>query len=182
MKQGARPGPLLELIKNSHWFLDWMTELLVASPTNTITTFMGVVTANPANIEHILKTRFDNYPKGDRFIAVLEDFLGHIIFNSDGEYWKLQRKTASIEFSTKAIHAFIGDIVGREVIDRLLPLLSRASITGETLNLQEFLEPFNFNNICKVTFNEDPACLAGDTDEGSEFARAFMEATNLSVQ
>ncbi|KAJ0938583.1 hypothetical protein HanRHA438_Chr02g0051421 [Helianthus annuus] len=35
---------------------------------------------NPENIEHILKTRFENYPKGKPFTDLLGDFLGIGIF------------------------------------------------------------------------------------------------------
>ncbi|KAM0982902.1 hypothetical protein ACFXTH_015754 [Malus domestica] len=36
----------------------------------------------------MLKTNFENYPKGERFISLLEDFLDGRIFNSDGELLK----------------------------------------------------------------------------------------------
>ncbi|GLT69815.1 hypothetical protein SLA2020_419360, partial [Shorea laevis] len=43
------------------------------------------VTCHPKNIEHILRTRFDNYPKGPRWQEAFHDLLGEGIFNSDGE-------------------------------------------------------------------------------------------------
>lgn len=179
---GFQPNSFSELVKNSHRILDWTTELLKASPTSTVATYMGVVTANPENVEHILRTHFDNYPKGDRFVTILEDFLGRGIFNSDGDHWKLQRKTASLEFSTNTIRTFVMDNVRLEVVERLLPLLSRAAAAGQTLDLQEVLDLFAFDNVCKVAFNEDPARLAGDSAEGREFARAFEEASELIVR
>ncbi|KAG1341891.1 Cytochrome P450 94C1 [Cocos nucifera] len=178
----ARAGSFSELIRNSHRILEWTTELLATSPTGTVTTFMGVVTSNPSNVEHVLKNRFDNYPKGDRSTTILADFLGRGIFNSDGDHWKLQRKTASLEFNTKTIRTFILDNVHREVAGRLLPILSATAAAGEVLDLQDLLERLAFDNVCKVAFNEDPARLAGDTDEGREFAHAFEEATNLCIQ
>ncbi|KVI00783.1 cytochrome P450 [Cynara cardunculus var. scolymus] len=45
----------------------------------------------PCKHRIMLKTNFDNYPKGIRFISLLEDFVSRGIFNSDGEVWKAQK-------------------------------------------------------------------------------------------
>lgn len=87
-------GTLPEFLLNRHRFLDWTTEILSRTPTNTAVfhrpgKIHGIITANPLNVEHILKTNFENYPKGPRFIELLEDFLGRGIFNSDGYLWKV---------------------------------------------------------------------------------------------
>ncbi|XP_058107353.1 cytochrome P450 CYP94D108-like [Magnolia sinica] len=183
-------GSLLEFVKNRHRLHDWLTEVLADQPTNTVTyRRLGkvgeVITADPKNVEHVLKTNFDNYPKGDLFISLLEDFLGRGIFNSDGDLWKVQRKTASFEFNTKSLRNFSVDTVHFEIQHRLLPLLKKSSENGETVDLQDILERFAFDNICKVAFNADPACLGGDGEARGElshdFARAFTDATNLSA-
>lgn len=44
------------------------------------------------------------------------------------------------------------------------------------------MERFTFDNVCKLAFNVDPGCLAGDGLGESEFMRAFEEATTLSVE
>ncbi|XP_077211394.1 cytochrome P450 CYP94D108-like [Tasmannia lanceolata] len=193
--KGVRTYPVLgilpEFIKNRHRFLDWSTEFLEKHPTNTITfrrpgKIQGVITANPINVEYMLKTNFENYPKGDRFIGLLEDFLGRGIFNSDGHLWKLQRKTASFEFNTKSLRNFVMENVQQEIRNRLLPFLRRAAKNSEIIDLQDILERFAFDNVCKVAFNEDPACLnAGELcnsgELSPEFAKAFEDATNLSA-
>ncbi|URD88607.1 cytochrome P450 [Musa troglodytarum] len=144
----------------------------------------GVITANASNVEHMLKSNFENYPKGERSFRMLVDFLGHGIFNSDGEEWKCQRKQASYEFSKRSLRNFMVDTVQSEIAHRLLPLLRRAGEKGETMDLQSVLERFAFDSICKVVFDEDPACLAEDTvgdATSSNFMRAFEEAQNLIV-
>lgn len=130
----------------------------------------------------MLKTNFENYPKGPRFIALLEDFLGKGIFNSDGEVWKLQRKTASYEFNTKSLRSFVMETAAVEVRERLVPILGRAADTGRVVDIQDVLERFAFDNICKVAFNVDPGCLGGDGTAGSEFMQAFEEAATISSQ
>jgi cytochrome P450 len=52
----------------------------------------NIITANPENVKHLLKTRFDNYPKGKPFSLILVDLLGRGIFNVDGNSWRFQRK------------------------------------------------------------------------------------------
>ncbi|KAA8517897.1 hypothetical protein F0562_015371 [Nyssa sinensis] len=178
-------GNLPEFLQNRHRFLEWTTEVLARCPTNTAvfpvpSGVYGVVTANPLNVEHMLKIRFDNYPKGTHMITLLEDFLGRGIFNSDGELWKVQRKTSSYEFNTKSLRNFVMENVTVEIRNRLVPVLEKAAKTNQFLDFQEVLERFAFDNICKVAFNVDPGCLGGDGTTGSEFMKAFEKATTLS--
>ncbi|KAJ6426021.1 hypothetical protein OIU84_026575 [Salix udensis] len=178
-------GALPEFVRNRHRFLEWTTEILSHCPANTAVfrrpgKVHGIITASPLNVEHILKTNFENYPKGDRFINLLEDFLGRGIFNSDGELWRVQRKTASYEFNTKSLRNFVMDNVEVEISTRLVPVLAKASKTKQVLDLQDILERFAFDNICKVAFNVDPDCLGGDGTSGGEFMRAFEDSATLS--
>ncbi|KAL8162374.1 hypothetical protein V2J09_013863 [Rumex salicifolius] len=179
-------GVLPDFLANRHRFLDWTTSVLAATPTNTA--FLrrpggvrGVLTANPANVEHVLKTNFLNYPKGEHFILRLHDFLGHGIFNTDDELWRHQRKTASFEFNKRSLRNFVVGCVSSEVQTRLLPLLSHAAQSGNrVLDLQDVLERFAFDNVCKVAFNVDPVCLSVNGSGQPEFMRAFVESTTLS--
>lgn len=180
-------GVLPDFLWNRHRFLDWMAGVLRSAPTNSVVFWRpggvrGVLTANPAVVEHALKTHFENYPKGDMFIALLRDFLGEGIFNSDGELWRVQRKTASYEFNTRSLRQFVMHNVTVEIESRLVPILSRAEAAGRVLDLQDLLERFAFDNICKLAFNVDPGCLAGDRTGEGEFMRAFEEAARISSE
>ncbi|KAK9122626.1 hypothetical protein Sjap_012228 [Stephania japonica] len=190
-------GTLPQFIKNRHRFLDWATEILASSPTNTLTFHRpggihGVSTANPLVVEYILKTNFHNYPKGPRFTSYLHDFLGQGIFNSDSHLWKLQRKTASFEFNTKSLRNFAAENVKFELQSRLLPLLHNSAHTNTPIDLQDLLERFAFDNVCKLAFNVDPKCLSSlslssQHDEknhsvvGADFMQAFEDAATLSA-
>ena len=97
-------GTLPDFLKNRHRLLKWTTELVIKHPTNTVFVRgagdLGVIiTANPMNVEHIFKTNFEKYPKGDWIIDVLHDFLGSGIFNSDGELWKVIFNPLSLSLS-----------------------------------------------------------------------------------
>lgn len=112
---GSLPG-LIEQRDRMH---DWITENLRACGGTYQTCICAVpflakkqglvtVTCDPKNIEHMLKTRFDNYPKGPTWQAVFHDFLGQGIFNSDGDTWLFQRKTAALEFTTRYVLTLTG--------------------------------------------------------------------------
>ncbi|KAL0404773.1 UNVERIFIED_CONTAM: cytochrome [Sesamum radiatum] len=111
---------------------------------------------------------------------LLTDFLGKGIFNTDGELWRIQRKTASYEFNTKSLRNFVMENVYVELHTRLIPILESAARTDRVLDVQDILERFAFDNICKVAFNVDPGCLGGDGTAGGEFMQAFEDAATLS--
>ncbi|KAL7138309.1 hypothetical protein ABFS83_10G154100 [Erythranthe nasuta] len=178
-------GTLPDFLRHRHRFLDWSTEILSRCPTNTSVfrrpgKVHGVITANPQIVEHMLKSNFDNYPKGTRFRTLLQDFLGTGIFNSDAGVWKTQRKSASHEFNTKSLRNFAMDNVALELRSRLIPILETAAVTEKKLDLQDTLERFAFDNVCKVAFNVDPNCLGGDAAAAGGFMAAFEEAATLS--
>ncbi|KAK1278161.1 Cytochrome P450 94A2 [Acorus gramineus] len=177
-------GILPQFLNNRHRFLEWLVEILSAHPTHNVDfrtpgDVHGIITASPATVEHVLKTNFGNYPKGERTVSMMSDFLGLGIFNSDGEEWKLQRKTASFEFNKRSLRAFVVDAVRNETLERLVPVLRRASEEGRPVDVQDALERFAFDNICKVVFDEDPAWLGGGG--GDEFMRAFTDAQRISA-
>ena len=51
-----------------------------------------VLTTDPRNVEHILSTRFENYPKGKWIETILAESLGRGFFNVDGQEWYNQRR------------------------------------------------------------------------------------------
>ncbi|CAK7340304.1 unnamed protein product [Dovyalis caffra] len=177
-------GALPEFLGNYHRYLDWITEIAINSPGNTAVfhfpgNIHGVFSANPSNVEYVLKTNFENYPKGDEFVSYLEDFFGRGIFNSDGEAWKVQRKTAIHEFSTKSLRTFVVDKVQVGISTRLVPILAKASKTMQVLDFQDVLERFSFDIICKVVLNFDPDCLGGDATGGEKLMRAFEDSSGI---
>lgn len=166
-------------------FSDWYTHLLQNSPTGTIHVHVlgNTITSNPLNVEHILKTRFDNYPKGKPFSTILGDLLGRGIFNVDGDSWKFQRKMASLELGSVAIRSYALETVMDEIQTRLIPLMSSTS-RGErngVLDLQDILRRFSFDNICKFSFGLDPECLLPSLPV-SNLADAFDLASKLSAE
>ncbi|GAB2293393.1 hypothetical protein Dimus_027592 [Dionaea muscipula] len=87
---------------------DYMTHLAARYTTYRILapTWNEIYTSDPANVEYILKTNFDNYGKGLRNYKNLSDLLGDGIFTVDGDKWRHQRKISSYEFSKKVLRDY----------------------------------------------------------------------------
>jgi len=179
-------GSFLAVLANQDRRLQWLSDILQVSSSATYVLHRSVgtrqvLTANPAVVQHILKTNFHNYGKGDFFNGTLKDFLGHGIFNVDGESWKFQRQVASHEFNTKSLRKFVETVVDTEISDRLVPILSSAAATGTVLDFQDILQRFAFDNICKIAFGFDPAYLLPSLPQ-TKFAQAFDESVKISSE
>ncbi|GLT27249.1 hypothetical protein SLA2020_022630 [Shorea laevis] len=138
------------------------------------------VTCHPKNIEHILRTRFDNYPKGPHWQAAFHDLLGQGIFNSDGETWLIQRKTAALEFTTRTLRQAMARWVNRTIKNRLWCILDKAVKENRAMDLQDLLLRLTFDNICGLTFGKDPETLSPALPE-NPFAMAFDTATETTL-
>lgn len=193
--RGPRAWPLLGslpgLIQNSNRMHDWIAENLwacggtyqtciLAIPFLARKTELVTVTCDPKNLEHILKVRFDNYPKGPSWQAVFHDLLGQGIFNSDGDTWLFQRKTAALEFTTRTLRQAMARWVSRAIKLRFCPILKAAQDECKPVDLQDLLLRLTFDNICGLAFGKDPQTLSPGLPENS-FAAAFDRATEASL-
>uniref|UniRef100_A0A1W7HBU5 Cytochrome P450 n=1 Tax=Scoparia dulcis TaxID=107240 RepID=A0A1W7HBU5_SCODU len=187
-------GSLPHLFLNRRRIHDWISGNLNATgpaatyQTSTITIpFLArkqgfyTVTCHPKNIEHILRTRFDNYPKGPTWQTAFHDLLGQGIFNSDGETWLIQRKTAALEFTTRTLRQAMARWVNRTIRTRLWIILEKAAKEHTCVDLQDLLLRLTFDNICGLTFGKDPETLSPEMPE-NPFSIAFDSATEATLQ
>ncbi|CAA7050729.1 unnamed protein product [Microthlaspi erraticum] len=133
-----------------------------------------ILTADPRNVEHILKTRFDNYTKGHNSRQNLGDLLGHGIFAVDGEKWKQQRKLASFEFSARVLRDFSCSVFRRNA-SKLVGFVTEFALSGKAFDAQDMLMRYTLDSIFKVGFGVELKCLDGFSKEGEEFMEAFDE-------
>ncbi|KAL6640915.1 hypothetical protein ACP70R_019096 [Stipagrostis hirtigluma subsp. patula] len=145
-----------------------------------LTNLQCVVTADPRNLEHLLKTRFGSFPKGPYFRDTVRDLLGDGIFGADDDVWRRQRKAASLEFHSAEFRALTASSLVELVHRRLLPVLAGAESTGEAIDLQDVLLRLTFDNVCMIAFGVDPGCLSPGLPE-IPFARAFEDATEATI-
>ncbi|KAJ6708933.1 CYTOCHROME P450 94A2-LIKE [Salix koriyanagi] len=150
-------GSSVAIFANRNRRIQWISDLIQSSPSATVVIhrfFLDdshVLTGNPANVQHMLKTQFQNYEKGSKSRRALFDFLGNGIFNINGDSWKFQRQLSSHEFNTKSLRKFVETVVDTELSQRLIPILSAAAASNAVLDLQD-----------------------------AEFAKTFDEATEIS--
>ncbi|KAK9122293.1 hypothetical protein Syun_019910 [Stephania yunnanensis] len=172
-------GAAIEQLLNYERMHDWLVEYLSKSKTVQVPMPFRSYTyiADPVNVEHVLKTNFANYPKGEVYHSYMEVLLGDGIFNTDGELWRKQRKTASLEFASKNLRDF-STIVFREYSLKLSNILCQASINDKVIDLQELLMRMTLDSICKVGFGVEIGTLAPELPE-NRFAQAFDTANTI---
>ncbi|TXG56529.1 hypothetical protein EZV62_017842 [Acer yangbiense] len=173
-------GAAIEQLVNFDRMHDWLVKYLSKFKTVVVpmpfTTYTYI--ADPANVEHVLKTNFANYPKGETYHSYMEVLLGDGIFNVDGELWRKQRKTASFEFASKNLRDFSTKVF-REYSLKLCGILSQASRQNREVDMQELLMRMTLDSICKVGFGVEIGTLAADLPE-NQFAQAF-DTANIIV-
>ncbi|KAJ3394124.1 hypothetical protein HDU84_000152, partial [Entophlyctis sp. JEL0112] len=117
---------------------------------------------------------FINNPKdGPMFHARVQDVLGEGIFNSDGEQWKAQRKTAANIFNVKNFKDFVNTVFTSEM-ETFSTILSEYATSGEQFNLQEILFKFTLDSFTKIGFGIDLESMQSKTP--LPFALAFDSA------
>ncbi|KAG0555972.1 hypothetical protein KC19_11G016500 [Ceratodon purpureus] len=168
--QRNRPGPyefpviglLIQAQANWHRLHDYITDYLYNVDTLRVNIgfgFMAVMTADPANIEYIMKTNFNNYPKGPRLISINQDFFGQGIFNADGDLWIHQRKVAAIEFNSIRLRNFNTPIFNDFGI-RLVHRLMEKSMSKSQIDLQELMSRMTLDTTVRIAFGVDLGSLA----------------------
>ncbi|XP_074309978.1 cytochrome P450 86B1-like [Silene latifolia] len=189
--KGPMLWPILGMVPSTilhfHEIHDWNTKSLEKSGGSyrvrgILGGFKGIMTANPINIEYILKTNFKNFPKGKYYRERFRELLGNGIFNSDDDEWKEQRRIATSEMHTSRFVNYSLKTMQELVHEKLLKVIEEQvnSSKEHTIDLQELLLRFTFDNVCVAAFGVDPGCLAIDLPE-IPFAKAFEEATEYTL-
>ncbi|KAF9582103.1 hypothetical protein BGW38_000643 [Lunasporangiospora selenospora] len=126
---------------------------------------------NPEMMEHILKTRFDNYIKGYIFQDFSSDVLGQGIFASDQEQWRSHRKTASNIFTAKFCRQVVRGAFKTSAIDLCDVMIKEGEQRNKPVDLQQLFLKLTLDVFGKMTFGIDFQALK---HEGShEFGDAF---------
>ncbi|XP_021728693.1 cytochrome P450 94C1-like [Chenopodium quinoa] len=163
---------------------DWYANLLQNSPSKTIHIHVldNIITANPSNVEYMLKTNFNNYPKGKPFSTILGDLLGHGIFNVDGDAWRFQRKMASLELDRCSVRSYSFQAVKEEIDNQLMPYLY-SKVEGQVVDLQEIFRAFSLGTISKFSFGvKIEPLLQQLVGPFKDFSTSFDLATKLSAE
>lgn len=164
-------GMLPGLLSNLHRIHDFATEVLADSGCTFLIKgpwLSGMdllVTADPANINHVFNTNFPNYPKGSDFLEIF-DVLGDGIFNADHDSWRAQRRMVHAVMAEKRFRRFSETTTRRKIQEGLLPLLDEAEAAASkddgraVVDLHDLFLRFAFDTTCMLVFGTDPGCLS----------------------
>ncbi|KAJ3116016.1 hypothetical protein HDU96_010664, partial [Phlyctochytrium bullatum] len=136
-----------------------------------------ILTADPAVIQHILKTNFENYIKGTLLHEPMEPLLGDGIFVTDGEQWKWQRKVSSHIFTGRNFREVVEKVVVEEM-EKFLGVLSATAESGKQIDLHALLHSLTMDSFGQIGFGQRLNTLDDPTNPPA-FVRSFDEVTPL---
>ena len=106
--------------------------------------------------------------------------LGRGIFNSDGDEWRTQRKTASHMFSSRQLNEYMLTVF-KDESQKLLHHLGKLD-EFDVIDMQSMFYRFTLDSICTIAFGIHINSLGSDDKQQPAFATAFdnaQEATTL---
>ena len=119
--------------------------------------------------QHVLHTAFDKYTKGEYLKECLAPLLGNGIFNSDGDVWFHQRKTALAMFSRNQVRGFHVSVFA-ERAKEFVAWAGEMAETGEVVDLQAAHFAFTMDTFVEVAFGVQIHTLTGSSPS---FGAAF---------
>ncbi|MCL7044673.1 hypothetical protein MKW94_021358 [Papaver nudicaule] len=164
-------GTTINQILNFNTIYHYMTDLATKYKTYRIVTpFQSqIYTADPANVEYILKTNFQNYGKGWYNYNNLKDLLGDGIFTVDGDKWRHQRKISSYD-----------SVVFQKNAAKLAHVISENANSNLSMDIQDLFMKSTLDSIFQVAFGIDLDSMCGSSDEGTLFAKAFDDSSAMT--
>lgn len=105
---------------------------------------------NPELIKYVLLDNHKNYHKGQAY-DVLKILLGNGLINSEGEFWKRQRRLAQPAFHRESL-----ENISKIVADCTLSMLTRwKKMEGQTINFTREMAGLTIEIVAKALFTAD---------------------------
>ncbi|XP_010417232.2 PREDICTED: alkane hydroxylase MAH1-like [Camelina sativa] len=178
---GMLPGILITL----HRINDYVAEVLEVS--NLTFVFKGpwfsgmnmLITADPANIQHVFSSNFSNYSKGPEFKEMF-DFLGNGIFTADSKLWEDMRKSALVLLSHQGFQSFSLRTITRKIKNGAVPVLDHFAEENMIFDLQDFFQRLSFDVTLTLVTGYDSNSLSIEMPM-NEYAKAMDDAEEVVV-
>jgi cytochrome P450 len=138
-------------------------------------------TNDPDNIEHVLKTRFQDFHLLKARASAMAIELGHGIFTSDGEAWTKSRKTLRPSFNKANFPKYL------QIMETHFQHLRHRILDYTMIDLQELFLSYALDTSTEVLFGRSVNSLQNDSqgvqNDGSQSDQNFMESfTALVIQ
>ncbi|VVB11416.1 unnamed protein product [Arabis nemorensis] len=138
-----------------------------------------LVTADPANIQHVFNTNFSNYDKGSEFKEIF-DFLGEGIFSADSKLWEELWKSALVMVSQQGFQRFSLKTFTSKIKNRLVLVLDHYAESNTAFDLQGVFQRLAFDVTLTLVTGQDSNSLSIEMPE-SEYAKAMDDAEEVIV-
>ncbi|KAF7291171.1 hypothetical protein MIND_01260400 [Mycena indigotica] len=134
-----------------------------------------IFTTEPAHIQAILATDFNNNIKGERFKNGMESVLGTGVFNSDGDLWSFHRSMSRPYFSRDRVRHF-------EIFDRhatqAISLIKQRMREGLAVDFQELISRFTMDSATEFLFGESVDSLEASLAYPHNLPSSFVIPNN----
>jgi cytochrome P450 len=110
----------------------------------------SIVTSNPALMQHVLKTNYDNYGKSDIQLKRMGQFLGEGLLTSHGRYWHTQRKLIQQGFHRDQLAALMP--VMHQIVADCFEELDRMAGAGP-VEMSSMLKKITFRTVGRSLFS-----------------------------
>lgn len=130
----------------------------------------------PDDVEYVMVTRVENFPKSDVTQQMLKPLIGDSMFITHGEHWKRQRRIATPAFHSRHIREFTSVMVAqtRNLLDRW-----REVENGGQLDITREMTRLTAEIICSTLFSDD---ISRKTDQVYDaFARYQKSLGRLAL-
>ncbi|KAF0406854.1 cytochrome P450 [Gigaspora margarita] len=132
---------------------------------------------DPQLLDHMLKTNFESFEKGDILHELMYDLFGDGIFGVDRDLWKFQRRTISRLFQERNYKDFIYASIVRKS-ETVLNILRRCADNGNPIDLQDLFYRFTLDTLGDIFFSTDFCCLTSP-EKPVQFAIDFDHAQRI---
>ncbi|EOA26948.1 hypothetical protein CARUB_v10023041mg [Capsella rubella] len=178
---GMLPGVLIML----HRINDYVAEVLEVSSLTFV--FKGpwfsgmnmLITADPANIQHVFSSNFSNYDKGPEFKEMF-DFLGNGIFTADSKLWEDMRKSSLVVLSHQGFQSFSLRTITRKIKYGVVPVLDHFAEENKIFDLQDVFQRLAFDVTLTLVTGSESNSLSIEMPN-NEYAKAMDDAEEVVV-
>ncbi|GMF41445.1 unnamed protein product [Phytophthora fragariaefolia] len=164
-------------------FLDWVTDVFASrggAPFALRLPFQRdmILTATPEHYEHVMKTQYENFVKGDHIYDLLVDLLGDSILIVEGEQWQFHRRVFVNLFSSRALREHMTPVIQKHV--RVLQrVLARGAAQHAAVDVFAYAGRFTLDAFGEIAFGFDLRTLTLQREH--PFERAFVDAQHIAA-
>lgn len=155
LPQVPRWKTLIQYFKSPYVPLQELNEFM-RKQGSTIQLFSGgrhpmIVTADPEFAQHILLKNRDNYQKTSKSFATIRHFYGNGLLNSEGSYWKKQRKMIQKGFHRARLKKVFGFM--EKVTEEYLQEVDQQLWINPQIDICEMMLELTFRVIANAIFS-----------------------------